>query len=143
MNYSKVSFQLKRSTWQLCFYIGKNPNPKKTEIWICLCIMYWIHKVKLKYGMDPRSLELTILILKVVENYLLLQSVSMNNDILYVFADAWRGKWCIEHLFPRSMVIDYWKIIHKRLTIATMKSQILKLIVKMVWCQLTVCEKML
>ena len=50
--------------------------------------MYWIHKVKLKYGMDPRSLELTILILKVVENYLLLQSVSMNNDILYVFADA-------------------------------------------------------
>ena len=37
--------------------------------------MYWTHKVKLKFGVDPISLELTILNLKEVENYLPLQSV--------------------------------------------------------------------
>ena len=92
MNYSKVLKLFSKDIHDsFGFTLGKNPT-KKTKIWICLCIMYWIHKVKLKNGMDPRSLELTILILKVVENYLLLQSVSMNNDILYVFVDAWLGK---------------------------------------------------
>lgn len=49
--------------------------------------LHW-EKIPLRKLKIEFAFELTILILKVVENYILLQSVSMNNDILYVFADA-------------------------------------------------------